>query len=122
MMVAVDDRLLSPSRGVRADQAQMTKGPDWSRPNTHTRRTWRLVVAKVFGAWRWAVLREWHSPDGQHWICMLEWSEDATRGGAQSAWFVYDPAWIHPAPAPPPDWPAHVPLASGAEAERRSRL
>jgi hypothetical protein len=79
--------------------------PNWTSESAAGRRmTWRLVIARVSGRWRWAVIRDW-LPDGAGgWVCHVEWSDDVVRGGAGGGWFEYDPRWFQPVPAPPADW------------------
>lgn len=61
---------------------------------------------RLFGEWRWTVVREWANVDGT-WLCLLEWGDKDSRTAVRSGWFAFDSRWIDQAPAPPADYQPH---------------
>lgn len=98
-------------RGDQDNELRLTR-PPWNEPGVRNWTTWRPVVARISGAWRWAVVCNWVTTDGRVWICHLIWADDRPSGTAQSGWYRYDERWIRPLEPLPPDWqpPTDEPL------------
>lgn len=92
------------SRGEGKDDEELRLArPPWGQRGVRNWTTWRPVVARVAGRWRWAVVANWVT-DGRSWICHLYWADDRPWMSAQSGWYFYDPRFVRPLEPLPDDW------------------